>query len=117
MSKRTPIKRRTINDYINAIHKHHGIITYVAEELGVHRAAVYRMRERHERVAIALNEARERMTDHVENKLMQRINEGDTTATIFYLKTQGKARGYVERTEVQQTGGLRIEVVYEDSQG
>ena len=33
-------------------------------------------------------------------KLIQHINKGNVAALIFYLKTQGKGRGYIERSEV-----------------
>lgn len=97
--------QRTAGDYIKAIRDHHGIVSVVADALGVDRSAVYKMRDRHPTVATALEEARERMTDTVESKLLQRIDAGDTTAIIFYLKTQGKARGYVERQELDVTSG------------
>lgn len=37
--------------------------------------------------------------DFVENTLMKNIQEGNVTAQIFYLKTKGKTRGYIERSE------------------
>jgi len=43
--------------------------------------------------------------DFVEGKLLGLINKGDTIATIFFLKTRGKKRGYVERTELTGAEG------------
>ena len=34
----------------------------------------------------------------------QQIKDGNTTATIFYLKTKGKSRGYIETQEVIANG-------------
>ena len=42
--------------------------------------------------------------DLAESKLMGKVNEGDTTSILFYLKTRHKDRGYVERFE-QNHGG------------
>ena len=38
--------------------------------------------------------------DFAEKQLFTQISENNTTATIFFLKTKGKHRGYVEKTEV-----------------
>ena len=46
-----------------------------------------------------LAEADESMLDFAESKLIEHINNNDITSLIFFLKTKGKKRGYVERTE------------------
>jgi len=46
-----------------------------------------------------VNEISEIQLDFVENKLIDRINKGDTTAIIFYLNSKGKARGYNRQHE------------------
>lgn len=61
-----------------------------------------------------ISESRSGALDFVENKLMSRINEGSDTAIIFFLKTQGKSRGYVERQELEHnvtSNKLTVEVV------
>jgi hypothetical protein len=40
--------------------------------------------------------------DLAESQLHGQILEGNTAAIIFFLKTKGKIRGYVERNEVVQ---------------
>jgi len=41
---------------------------------------------------------------------LNQIREGNTSATIFYLKTKGKNRGYVERTELSMPDNTPIKV-------
>lgn len=51
---------------------------------------------------------KERAIDHVEGKLMSLIDEGDTAATVFYLKTQGKRRGYIETEKKEINGKMDV---------
>ena len=97
-------------DYIKAITEAQGLISVAARRLGCSRTAVYEAAKNHPEVQRAIDDARERTTDLAEGKLIQKINEGDNTAIIFYLKTQGKRRGYVERQEVTGAEGTELTV-------
>ena len=51
---------------------------------------------------------REAMTDNAESSLNRAILGGEGWAVCFYLKCQGKSRGYVERQEIYQETRLTI---------
>lgn len=54
---------------------------------------------------------KESLLDFAESQLLNNIKNGDTTSILFYLKTQGKKRGYIERQEVENSGGQTITIV------
>jgi hypothetical protein len=49
--------------------------------------------------------------DFAESQLHKQVKEGNTTATIFLLKTKGKKRGYIERQEIQMDGAIESKVI------
>ena len=91
-----------------------GNVSMVARSLNVDRSTVYNFMKKHPTVKQALDEAREKMIDNVESKLYSRALDGDTAAMIFFLKTQGKSRGYVERQEVTGADGGAVLVKWDD---
>ena len=61
-------------------------------------------------VAQAVHEAKESLLDFAEGKLFTAMKEGNMTSIIFYLKTQGKARGYIERQELTGANSAPMKV-------
>jgi hypothetical protein len=59
-----------------------------------------------------VDELTETFIDYAESKLFKAINEGNIAATIFFLKTRAKHRGYCERYELSpvQARGIEIEL-------
>lgn len=101
----------TAEQMIEAINKGRGFVTEAADELGVSRQTFYVYLKKFVTVQQALEDARERRHVMVENKLMSAIAQGNITAIIFYLKTQAKHKGYVERQELEPIGEVRIRIV------
>ena len=89
---------------IEALRKHHGVVAVAADELGSSRTAVYNYINDYKDVKQALDDAREEAKDFVEGKMFKQIEKGNPTMIIFYLKTQAKDRGYIERTEQEISG-------------
>jgi hypothetical protein len=104
-----------IKETKDEIIKQHGNIAMVAKSFNVSRTTVYNFMEKHPDVKDVLSDEREKMLDNVESSLYNQALEGNTTAMIFFLKTQGKGRGYVERQEIAGTKDdpLTLRVVFE----
>ena len=100
-----------------AIRDMNGNISAVARRLGVCRQTVYNYIERHPSVKDVLTEARETMIDNAESALYRAVLNGEAWAVCFFLKTQGKSRGYVERQEVTGADGGAIVMQWPDEPG
>lgn len=74
-------------------------ITATCTALGISRKTFYEWREKKKKLAEGLESAEEAIIDFAESKLVEHINNDDVQALIFFLRTKGKKRGYVEKTE------------------
>ena len=98
-------KERTVDKIIKALKETNGLQSMAAQRAGVSVRTINRYANEFPSVAQAVKDAKEAMLDFTEAKLFQLIRDGDKIAIMFYLKTQGKARGYIERQEVVSTDG------------
>lgn len=115
----------TKKELINMLKHFNGIISSACEAVGISRQTYYNYLADDKAFAEQVDEINEASIDHVESKLMEKINgvqvqhEGATgikiydqppsdTAIIFFLKTKAKKRGYVERQEVTGADGAPL---------
>lgn len=83
--------------FLEALTQSGGIIATACLNSGVPRRTYYQWRDDDPVFSARVQDVIETQIDYVESKLMSRIESGDTTATIFYLKTRGKNRGWTEK--------------------
>lgn len=86
---------------IEALEKSLGIVTTACKSVGISRTTHYEWLKTDEEYKAAVNSIEDIAIDFSESQLLQLIKNGDTTATIFHLKTKGRKRGYNERDELQ----------------
>ena len=106
MSKR----KFTDEEMIEAIQNAKGIQTVAAKMLDTTRQTVANYIKRSEAVRDAYDVANESALDFAENALFKQIERGNIAAIIFYLKTKGKHRGFVERQELTGRDGKSIDI-------
>jgi DNA-binding XRE family transcriptional regulator len=86
---------------IEALEKSLGVVTTAAKQVGISRKTHYEWLKDDLEYKQAVEELADVALDFAESQLHKQIQNGEVTSTIFYLKTKGKKRGYVERQEVQ----------------
>lgn len=92
---------------LTALEKNLGVVTTACKSVGCSRETFYKYCKDDEEFKSKVEDINNVTLDFAESQLHKQIMDGNTTATIFYLKTKGKKRGYVERTEVQQETTLK----------
>ncbi len=84
---------------LEALRKSLGIVTTACNKADVNRSTFYRHYNEDDEFKNEVDNISEEALDMAESQLLKQIQADNTTAIIFYLKTKGKSRGYIERTE------------------
>lgn len=104
------------SEILEALEKYNGIVSTACASIGLARSTFYNWLNADAEFKLAVDEIQEVAIDFVESKLMEKITgiqvmgkdspydlPPSDTAIIFYLKTKGKKRGYVEKQEIDHT--------------
>ena len=102
MNKSRHIKKESI---LEALEKSLGVVTVACKSADVPRSTYYKWLNEDEEFAKAVKDIENIALDFGESQLHKQIGDGNTSATIFFLKTKGKKRGYIERSELDLTSG------------
>ena len=96
----------TEDQFLKAIDGSGGFVTEIARRLGCNRSTVYAYKKRFPAVAKAIDDEKEMILDTAESALLTQIGKGNIAAIIFFLKTQGRSRGYNERQHLDISGSV-----------
>lgn len=88
---------------LEALEKSLGIVSTAAKMVGIDRSTHYAWLKSDEEYKSAVNSIQDGVLDFAESHLYKLVKEGNPAATIFFLKTKGKKRGYIERQEIEVT--------------
>lgn len=84
---------------LQALEKSLGVITTACRSSGISRSQFYEWMKDPE-FKKRVDDIHDQTLDFAESRLHKLIADGNTAATIFFLKTKGKRRGYVESQEM-----------------
>tara|TARA_B100001250_G_C19806892_1_gene793753 strand:- start:415 stop:816 length:402 start_codon:yes stop_codon:yes gene_type:complete len=88
-------------------------ISSCCKRVGISRNTFYTWRKEDVEFRDKCIEIEESLLDFAETMLMKKIKDGATPELLFFLKTKGKTRGYVERQEF--TGADGSEIVWRET--
>lgn len=93
---------------LEALEKSLGVVTTAANIVGITRKTHYDWLQKDPKYAQSVADIENVTLDFAESQLHKQVKSGNTSATIFLLKTKGKKRGYIERQEITHQGGIPI---------
>lgn len=101
VTKGNKVKKQAM---IEALTASLGVVSDACKVVGIARKTHYQWIKTDENYKEEVEGISEVALDFVESKMFEKIKSGDTGLICFYLKTQGKKRGYIEKQEVEHSG-------------
>ena len=96
--------------FVEALTKALGIVTTASRLSGISRQSHYRWMSDDNDYRAAVSDIDNMVLDFGESSLHTLVGENNVAATIFLLKTKGKGRGYVERSDINIGTAERIKI-------
>jgi len=103
--------RKNKKAMIQALEKSLGIVSHACQLVGIERMTHYRWLKDDPNYKSKVEDLDNVVLDFVETRLHRLIADGDTTATIFFLKTKAQGRGYIEKYQFDMAQVPTIEII------
>ena len=88
--------------FIEVLRNNAGNIKLSCEKAGIGRTTYYNWIDDDKDFEKEVSNVNEELIDFAESELMKKITDGNLTAIIFFLKTKGQTRGYIEKQYIHQ---------------
>lgn len=102
-----PVRKK--KEFLENLMETRGLLVLAAKKTGISYDLFLKWRNQDEefknQVYDLLDVCNENNLDLAEGKLYSSINSGNLTSILFFLKTKGKHRGYIERQEITGNSG------------
>ena len=86
---------------LEALEKSLGIVSTACKMVDLGRTTHYQWIKEDADYKKSVDSIQDSVLDFAESHLYKLVKEGNPAATIFFLKTKGKKRGYIERQEIE----------------
>ena len=106
------IKQLKKEQLLEALVKSLGIVSTACLNVGMSRTTYYKYYNEGGQFKDQVDDISNIAIDFAESKLFDLIKEGNIAAVIFYLKTKGKKRGYIEKQEIEIDGNFNLTVEF-----
>jgi len=110
---KTDEKKRKV---IKALNEYLGIVTDACQKADICRATFYKWYKTDLAFKAQVDAIEDRVIDFVESCFYKKVQEGDVTAIIFFLKSKGKKRGWNEKSHIELSGNLGLTLPEEEQQ-
>ncbi len=91
--------RKKKKSFVSAFEKSACNVSTACTHIGISRNCFYSWKKEDPVFSEIIEDIEESNVDFAETMLMKNIREQKETSIIFYLKTKGKSRGYIEAVE------------------
>jgi tRNA(Leu) C34 or U34 (ribose-2'-O)-methylase TrmL len=108
IKKEQPRTKITKDVLLKHLEQNMGNITLACHFAGCNRSTYYRYYQDDADFRKSVDDIQEAALDICEAEMWKLIKEGNVPTILFYLKTKGKKRGYVERQELTGSNGTPL---------